>query len=318
MTSGCWKSPQTQEAAGATFRFLKDAPNLRLLRLDYLPFHSFDTADSAVMRTTHLLPHLRDFTVVGDSRIPQSVISDILAASNRQVSHLHLWNARRAISPIPSERLDFGGNLQSLRLGGHRPIEDFQPLPRGLVGLREMRLAQLDGQSGVRARELLAEVAPSLEKLTIDSGDVNEIVVSFPLLTRLTRLSLSSVPASPDSPLLPPSLVSLQFVSDENLLPLLDRWNAEPSLLPAPFQQINIRRVHDHRTFTRLPPFVRFGTRYQISLIFHLRRLASRTLPFKALEVYFDHWYLDEIEAVEAECKRLEVAFSRRMEDDWA
>ena len=310
-----WEEAQSHKAASALFKFFQHAPNLRLLRLDYLPFHWFDTADSVVMRTTHLLPRLRDLTVFGDSQFPHSVISGILATSNRQVSHLHLWSARRAISPIPSERLDFGGNLRYLRLGAPRSIEDFQPLPRGLVGLREMRLAQMDGESGVRARELLAEVAPSLQKLTIGDGDVTGIVESFPLLARLTRLSLPRFLASPDFLLLPPSLVSLQLWNDDNLLPLLDRWNAEPPLLPATLQHIVIRIVTNHRTLERLPSLAKFGTDYDWRLEALLRRLAPRTLRFTTLSVYFHVERSDHIAAVEAKCQRLEIKFCRRYED---
>ena len=310
-----WEVRQSEETAGALFHFLRSAPSLRLLRIYHLPFASFNPADSMRMRTTHLLSRLRDLAVFNSAkRFPHSVISDILATSNRQISHLHLRSARRAISPIPSEQLDFGGNLRYLHVGGPRSIEDFQPLASSLVGLREMRLAHMDGESGVRVRELLAEVAPSLEKLTIGTGDVTGIVESFPLLTRLTRLWIPRIPASSDSLLLPPSLVSLQFVYDDSLLPLFDRWNAKPALLPATLQQIHIRWVNNLQTFEQLPPVAKFVKEYRNQLFEPLRRLSPRTSPFKALEVYFVGHHLDKVAAVEAECERLEVEFHRRDE----
>ena len=51
-----WDRAQTQEAASATFRILKTAPNLRLLHLSNLPFHSFSSTESISLRTTHSLP----------------------------------------------------------------------------------------------------------------------------------------------------------------------------------------------------------------------------------------------------------------------
>ena len=312
-----WEEAQSHKAASALFKFFQHAPNLRLLRLDYLPFHWFDTADSVVMRTTHLLPRLRDLTVFGDSQFPHSVISDILATSNRQVSHLYLYKARRAISPIPSEQLDFGGNLRYLHVGGPRSITDFQLLARSLVGLREVRLAEMDGESGVRARELLAEVAPSLEKLTISDGDITGLVDSFPFLARLTRLSLYSVLGSLDSLLLPPSLVFLHFWNDDNLLPLLDRWKAEPSLLPATLQHVNICFVKDHRTLERLPSLAKLGTKYDWGLELLLRGLSPRSLRFTTLEVHFHEPYLDKVAAVQTECARLGVQFFPRRLEKW-
>ena len=316
-----WEEAQPHKAASALFKFFQHAPNLRVLRLTYPPVRSFDAGDSTLMRTTHFLPLLRDLTVDSHRQVPHSVIYDILATSDRQISRLDLWNDPDAVPPITGEPLDFGGNLRYLRVGGGgsecSSLDYLDPVPCSLVGLKEMWLDWIEGQPSDSMRETFAAVGPTLEKLTIDSGDVTGIVVSFPLLTRLTRLSLPSVPASLDSLLLPPSLVSLQFVSDDNLLPLLHRWTATPSLLPDTLQQINIRVVRDYQTFERLPRIVKLGTYYTSRLVGLLRHFAPRTLPFKTLEVYFDNYDLDEIEAVEAECKRLEVIFSRRMEDDW-
>ena len=310
-----WEEAQPHEAASALFKFFQHAPNLRVLKLSYPPFQSFDAGDSTLMRTTHFLPFLDDLTVDSYQQVPHSVIYDILATSNRQISHLSLRNALGAISPIPSERLDFGGNLRCLRLGGPRSIEDFQPRSSSLVGMRELWLEHVEGQSSDRAQEVLAEVAPSLEKLTISNGDVTGIVDSFPLLTRLTRLSLSSVPASPDSLLLPPSLVSLQFLRDDNLPSLFDRWTATPSLLSDTLQQVIVQFIRDRRTLERLPPVAEFGTEYTGLLGRFLRRFAQRALPFKTLEVHFGDNYTDRAAGIEAECKRLEVKFCPRYED---
>ena len=310
-----WEVRRSEETAGALFHFLRGAPSLRLLRIDHLPFASFNPADSMRMRTTHLLSRLRDLTIFGDEPVPHAVISDILATSNRQISHLHLRSARRAISPIPSERLDFGGTLRYLRVEeDYSLLNCFQPLPHGLVGLREMRLAQMGGESGVRAQELLTEVAPSLEKLTIANGDVTGIVDSFPLLTRLTRVSLSSVPALPDSLLLPPSLVSLQLWNDDNLLPLFDRWTTTPFLLPDTLQQVIVQFIRDRRTLERLPPVAEFGTVYAKPLEDMLRQRSPLTLPFTTLSVYFYVGRSGNIAMVEAECKRLGVKFCRKLE----
>ena len=310
-----WRGAQSHDAASAFFKFFQHAPNLRLLHLDCPPFHSFDASDSVLMRTTPFLPLLRDLTVSSGGPFPHSVISDILAASDYQVRRLRLQTYRSITPPIPRERLDFGGNLRYLHVEGHSSaLNCFQPLPSSLDGLKEMYVETIDGQSSDRARRLLTEVAASLEKLTIRNGDVTGIVASFPLLTRLTRLWIPRIPASSDSLLLPPSLVSLQCFKDDNLLPLLDRWNAEPSLLPATLQQINIRWVMNLQTFERLPPLARFVTVYNNQLVESLRRLTPRTLSLTALEVYFDRYRLDKVAAVEAECERLEVEYHRRHE----
>ena len=321
MTSGCWRSPQTQETAGATSRFLKHAPNLRLLHLYDPPFHSFSASDSAAMRTTHLLPLLRDLTVFGDERVPHSVISDLLAASDYQVRRLRLQTYRSTIPLIPRERLDFGGNLRYLRAGGggsgSSPLDYLYPVLRSLVGLKEMWLDRIEGQPSDSTREIFAAVGPTLEKLTIDDGDVNEIVDSFPLLSRLTHLSLPSIPSSLQSLPLPPSLVSLQFYTDKNLLPLFDRWNAEPSLFPATLQRLDILFVQDYRTFGRLPLVAEFGTVCgHPPLENMLRQLSPRTLRFTTLSVYFHYPHSGNIAVVEAECRRLEVKFCRNL-DMW-
>ena len=206
--SACWSGSQLQEAADALFKFLMRALNLRLLRLDSLPFHSFGADSSALLRTTHLLPFLNDLTIFSDRPFPQSVIADILATSNGQINRLHLQNGPYTIAPITSERLDFGGNLRYLRVEG---LPSLETLDRSsLVGLKEVHVDGVLGQSTDQAMELFSAVAPTLEKFTIGGGNVTGIVESFPLLTRLTRLSLPSVPASPDSLLLPPSVVSSQ------------------------------------------------------------------------------------------------------------
>ena len=104
-----WDRAQTQEAASATFRILQTAPNLRLLHLSNLPFHSFSSTESTSLRKTHFLPLLRDLNVFGAGRYPHSIISDILATSNRQISRLRLYHLLRTATSISGERLDFGG-----------------------------------------------------------------------------------------------------------------------------------------------------------------------------------------------------------------
>ena len=304
-----WEEVQPHKAANALFKFFQHAPNLRVLKLSYPPFQSFDAGDSTLMRTTHFLPFLDDLTVDSHGNFPHSVISDILTTSDRQLIRFRLWHAGTDFHPILGERLDFGGNLRYLCVEGlSSTLNYFQPLRSSLDGLKEMYVESIDGQSSVRARELLTEVASSLEKLTIDSGDVTGIVETFPLLTRLTRLSFPSFPASPDSLLLPPSLVSLQLWTDDNLLPLLDRWNAEPCLFPAALQRITARLVCNYQTFERLPAVAEFSTMFDESLVTKLRQLSPRTLRFQTLEVAFHNTRWDRVATVEVECKRLEVS----------
>ena len=307
-----WEEVQPHKAANALFKFFQHAPNLRVLKLSYPPFQSFDAGDSTLMRTTHFLPFLDDLTVDSQQQVPHSVIYDILATSNRQISRLRLWSGPVAVTPISDERLDFGGNLRYLHIEGHSStLNGFQPLPSSLDGLKELSVERNDEESDDRARELLAEVAPNLEKLTIDDGDVTEVVGSLSLLLRLTRLSLPSFPASPNSLPLPPSLVSLHFKMDDHLLPLFDRWTATPSLLPATLHQIAIGHIRDFQTLERLPHVARFGIVYHERLVGFLRRLSPRTSPFKALEVLFGYADLDKVAVVDAECERLEVEFHR-------
>ena len=273
------------------------------------------------MRTTHFLPLLDDLTVFTNTRFPHSVISDILATTNVRISRLQLSNATNTTPPMAGQRLDFGGNWRYLRAGvggsGSSALDYLDSVPRSLVGLKEIHLESTEGQSSDSTREIFAAVGPTLEKLTIDSEDVNEIVDSFPLLTRLTRLSLFSVPASPDSLLLPPSLVSLQFYTDDNLSPLFDRWNTEPSLVPVSLQRITIIRIRDHRTFERLPPVAEFVTGYgHPPLEDMLRQLSPPRLRFTTLSVYFHVGRSGNIAVVEAECKRLGVKFRRSL-DRW-
>ena len=222
-------------------------------------------------------------------------------------------NTSRTVTPISGEGLDFGGHLRYLRFEGLPSLKALQL--SSLVGLKELYVDQETGLSTDQTMKLLSAVAPTLEKLTIDCEDVTGVVASLSLLARLTRLSLLSIPASVTSLPLPPSLVSLQFANDDNLLPILDHWNAEPALFPATLQHINIRFVNNFRTLERLPPIAKLGTAYYHNPIeLYFRRFAPGTLRFRTLEVYFENRHSDKIVMVKAECARLGVAFSRRLE----
>ena len=308
-----WATVQTQEAASATFRFLTNAPNLRVLRLSALPFTSFSSSESTSLRTTHFLPLLRDLTVFSNTPFPHSMIFDFLATSNRQISRFRVGNAFETAPPIPGDRLDFGGNLRYLRYGGLPSLETLQL--GSLAGLKELFVERVFNQSTEQAMELLSVVAPTLEKLGVCDGEnLTMLAESLPLLIRLTQLLLPDIPATLTSLPLPSSLVSLQIFSDDNLRPLLDRWNAKPALLPATLQHITILLVHDFRTLERLPPIATFRILYHERTEALLHHLAPRTVPFKTLEVYFRDHHLDRVAAIGAECKRLGVKFCRRFE----
>ena len=313
----CWRMQVPHAAARSFFDFFRNAPNLRLLVIHFPPFGAFDEDTSLLMRTTSFFPHLDELTVLHSRWFPDSVVADILAASNRRVSRLRLWSSSSTSRSLSGTRLDFGGNLRYLRVeGGFSSLNSLQPVPSGLVGLEEIHVGCLDRQASNRAPELLAEVAPTLRTLTIAGGDFSGLAGSLSLLPHLTRLSLPRITASLESFLLPPSLSTLQFASDENLHHLLIRWTANPSLVPASLQRIDVIGLFDRGTLELLPSVAKVGTEYDELLVDHLRRLAPRSLPFKTLEVRFEDCHTDRAAGIEAECERLEVIFCRRI-DDW-
>ena len=311
----CWRSKSPESAANALFGAIKNTPNLRQLALTDPGFTSLNDAHSKLMRTTQLLPHLVDLSIF-DNEFPHSLIFDLLATSGRGIHRLTIWTGRFEHSIVPAdERLDFGGNLRYLCIRGMAsPPDVFQPIWSSLAGLREVILCRVNGRWRNRAVELLQTVAPSLEKLTIETGDIGPIIPWLPQLPLITHLSIPSPPTLLQSFLLPPRLIFLQFPSDANIGPLLDCWSLNPAVLPASLQQIDIKCVYDYETFERLPSLAKFCTVYRVELEDRLRRFAPRTLPFRALEVYFEDYFSNKIAVVEAECERLEVKFCRRHE----
>ena len=313
----CWESESPESSANAFFGTIKSTPNLRRLALHYPGFTSLNDTDSKLMRTTQLLPHLVNLSIV-DNLVPHSLIFDLLATSGRKIRRLTLtiWAGEHDHGIVPAdERLDFGGNLRYLCIRGAASSPHvFRPIWSSLGGLKEVVWYRVDREWRNRALELLQTVAPSLEKLTIDDGDIDPIIPWLPRLPLLTHLSIPSPPTLLPSFLLPPRVISLQFLSDRYTRPFSNRSSLTPALLPASLQQINIKFVHYHQTFERLPPLAKFGTKYGWQLETLLSQLSPRSLRFTTLEVYFCEADLNKIAAVQAECARLGVGFSRRLE----
>ena len=116
----------SQEVAGAVFKLFKQLPNLRQLRLSSLPFDSFNPVDSSAMQSTILLPHLRDLSIEY-SPSPHSIIFDVLATSDHQISRLSVHsNFSLSAPPVTYRQLDFRGNLRFLSTGAdfYRTLAD--------------------------------------------------------------------------------------------------------------------------------------------------------------------------------------------------
>ena len=305
------------EVAGAVLKVLKQVPNLRQLRLVALRFDSFNTADSVSMHAAVLLPHLHDL-YISDIPSPHSLIVDLLATSDHRLARLTVFvPPERAASPSTPQQLDFRGNLRFLSTWRefYRTLVDSVSLG-GIEGLTELDLRDTGVISSNREAEFFRIVGPTLRTLQIHCKDVTPFAELLPLLNRLSKLSVRSHYANP-APLLlclPPFVSLLQLADDKEFGPSLARWIATPFLVPEGLKQIQIDYIYKLETYQQLPPIPTLCNNYRSDTMSHLRRLSPGTLPFKTLEMYFPHRYLDQRSDVEAECSRVGVVFRQRVE----
>ena len=311
-------SADQQKAAKAVFELLKKVPNLRQLRFEDLPFTSFNTVDSTAMQATLLLLHLSDLDLSNfgsPNPFPQSVCFDLLKTSGHRISRFAVYGYRMdAIAPSEEHQLDFGGNLRSLEISGGSYQLLLQPSQIDLVSLTGLPELRVHGRVDDRTIELFAVIGPTLDKLTIISNYPASVAQYLLLLTHLSGLHLFHVPS--ESALfsrLPPSLSFLRLSSDNNLAPILIRWNVESSLVPATLKHIEIDRIANSDTWRLLPSLNKLGTSYSGRTTELLAQLSPNTTSFKVLEMYFPREYEARIPAIGAECKRLGVEFCRRI-----
>ena len=157
------------------------------------------------------------------------------------------------------DKIDFGGSLR--RLKAHAGFYQLllQPLCvdfDSLAGLQELELDDCHRPVGDRSNELFQVIAPTLEKLTIKYSDPPSITRNLPLLNYLSQLSIQLEEEEDPAPLLhslPDSLPFLRLSSYIDLQPILLRWFAEPSLVPASLKHIQIDVILEEDTFRQLP-----------------------------------------------------------------
>ena len=308
--------------AGAVFKLIVQTPNLRRLRLLGLPFDCFNPVDSASVQPTLLLPHLDDL-FISHIPSPHSIVSALLATSRHKISRLSIhYYPNPSTPPVTYRQLDFRGNLRflSTKTDFYRTLLD----PRwnaleGMKGLEEFHLQRIDPESREDGEEdLYRVIAPTLNKLVINSGDVTWFARFLPLLSRLIRLSISGIYDVPDpAPLLrclPPSLSFLRLTTNDDLGPDIVRWTATPSLVSSGLKQIQIDYIREFTTYQQLPPVQTLGTTHRYDTLESLGRLSPGTLPFKTLEMWFQDSDLGRRSLVEAECARLGVVFRHRLQ----
>ena len=272
------------------------------------------------MQTTLLLPHLSNLTIstYGSPNPFPYVCSDLLKTSGHRIGRFKVDGYRRNnIVPSEEHQLNFGGNLRSLKVICSSYQVMLQPAQmdlNSLKGLQELHRYGCADDAPDLTTEFFEIIAPTLEKLTIFGKYPASGARCLNLLTHMSQLHLYVLPS--ESALfyhLPSSLAFLRLNYDTGLLPVLTRWNVEPSLVPTMLKHILIDDIDDGDTLRLLPSLNKLGTSCigrTTELLAHLRPGAA---PFKVLEVYFSRDNEERIPAIEAECKRLGVKFCRRI-----
>lgn len=306
----------------ALFQLLESVPNLQRLHLSVLPFRSFSPAASKLMRTTPLLPHLRDLFITNQT-FARPILADLLATSNYKITRLHVGPTKSEFALDVAERFDFGGNLRYLNVTSmayEAMLRSSRVVTSSLSGLKELEVCEFDSRRSATfwreytsrmRKESFSVIGLTLEKLTISESTASILSETFPFLTALTHLSLCDMRDSP-APLLltlPPTLSFLRLSTDEALHDVLCRWLAHPSLVPDGLEQIRIDFIRDQGTLQILPPVIRLHTTYRPELFEMIKRLSAGALPFTTLEMSFAKKDLDRVELVKEECKRLNVEF---------
>ena len=325
----------SHEVSNAVVKVLKKMPNLQHLQLDGIPFLSFAASDSLSLRSSLLLPRLTEVMVYGRT-FPHFVISDLLATSNRHIQRLHVWSENVSPWTVGREELDFGKHLRYLFLNKMFLLDPRQPsIALGsLEGLEEVEFyAFPDVDYSGPMQELFDVVAPSLERLSFD-GNLTSIPDSLSSLPRLSRLSFPRHATGNPIPLLhnlPNSLSFLHLDNDRNLQPLLLRWIADSTLVPAKLKHVRINEIDERETLIRLPPLDKLTTSYDRAGSDLIPGLSRGDLRCKVLEMHFlsahnyfdnhdgedsdDGYEVDEEGDMERECARLGVEFL--IDDRW-
>lgn len=310
-----WYVPESAEIATATFDLLKQVPKLRRIRLINPPFASFGTA-SPSMQSTLLLPHLCDLSIMTlDS--PDSIISDLLATSGRQIRRICMHSNPQSTESLAShQQLDFSGNLRYLSTGSRfyqALVDPARMVGEGFEGLEELRMSRVVVGSSKREKDLYQIIAPTLRTLSINADDITGLANFLPLLRRLTRLTIRGpiVNSNPLLRCLPPSLSFLRLANDSFLQFVLDRWTDDPTLVPAGLHHPQIDEINHSYTLEHLPPIDTLTTSDAIDL---LARISPGVVRVRAIEMFIPNDRLYRVSLAQEECSRLGLEFRQRTE----
>lgn len=255
--------------ATLVFRLISVLPNLQSIHFYRLPFTRFNPSDSDTLRSTLLLPSLLDIQLHTDSPA-RSIISDLLLASNRNISSLVYkdynsieWSdeedgdeERNMRADAEVEDLDFQGRLRRLCLNevdGYTSVCGGEDLER-FVGLEELIITSHSIPKD-QVEQLFTIIAPTLRKLKVE-GEVNYFASNLHHLQALTHLNLETpgeiyYTLYPSLRSLPSTLTSLAVTSDSGLEDFLDDG------LPEGLRRLRICNISDPSTLTHLPPLDR-------------------------------------------------------------
>ena len=304
----------------ALFKLLQKTPNLVELVVVGSSFGNFHPADSIIMRTSLLLPHLTKLKIITHD-IPFPVLLDLLTTSNGRISHLSCvdYPYTGPISP-PDSPLDFGRNLRYLSTEGtlNQSLLDSSRVVLGsLVGLEKLVVGvDSRGVSCSRMKGVFDVVAESLKELVV-TGGADNVAQDLPSLTRLTHLTMDSVARSLTALRYLPPLLSFLFLnSDDGIAPFLESWKETPGTAPPNLRHLGIGTIHDEQTWDRLLPIEKFTAYWNSNVEQILEGFTPRSVPFRVLELKFRRSAMDaELEGTKGECARLGIELLLRKPD---
>ena len=297
---------ETQKYSQAIFRLLTKVRHLEALRLDHMPFPSFNIDTSIYMRRYILLPSLNTLRISARPSCGIEYLPDIVATLNRNIRDLECWDEAEG-DGTQLEQIDFGGNLRRLVLYGEQLVSG----EASFRGIRELRMSS-GSVSSWRVKELFRCVGPTLGKLT-HTGDSHSIAPHLRLLSRLTHLTFSSHNSAPTRCLanLPPSIIHLNLCSDKDLLSTLERWDESPLSAPPNLRLLTIDFLESIWTLIVLPSLDYFVTSLSLPrsspIRDYLRRATPGSIPFKGLKVYRNRVLWRGLQTM---CERLGVEYS--------
>ena len=299
-------------ASSAISNLFKNLTNLRRLAIINLPITSLDDADSHSLRTTSF-PYL-SHVHISSNPFPHSIVSDLLASHDHQISQVTLLGSPHHYETCHGKLLDFQGKLRYLDVNAYAyrmMVDSSRVVLDSLKGLEHLDMASYDDDDRDGREELFRVIAPTLEILTITSGDTTLVSELFPHFLRLSQLTLLDVDHDHHPALLrlPASLSFLRLSNDIELAEVLLRWIAEPSLVPKGLKHIQIDCVYDKTNLQHLPTLDTFSTTYSYWTSELLSVIEVGSLPFATLDMSFEQEEQDGVELVREECKRLAVKF---------